>query len=116
MDEQYIMMDECCMKKTMKDLVKTVLNKSLTDVEALLLCMYQMTLLTTICLGIIQSQIVAGCLTWAAAGLISNHIIIMTTLFIHIMFVIQIIENMKEVVVAVLCECDHRQHPELIQE
>jgi hypothetical protein len=116
MDEQYIMMDECCMKKTMKDLVKTVINKSLTDVEALLLCVYQMTLLTTICLGIIQFQIVARCLVWILVGVIPNHIIIMTTIFINIMFLIQIIENIRELVVAFLCKCDHRQHPELVEE
>jgi hypothetical protein len=115
-DEQFIMMDNCCMKKEMKDLVKPFTNKSSTDIELLLLCVYQFTLLTTMCMAMIEFQIVARCLVWIFASLVSSHLIIMTTLFINIMIMIQVIENTIKIVEAFICKCDYRQHPELIEE
>jgi hypothetical protein len=115
--EQFIMMDNCCMKKEMKALIRPFTNKPFTDIQLMLLCIYQMILLTTMCMAIVQFQIVARCLVWIfAGGIIPNHIIIMTILFINIMIMIQVIENTIKVVEAFICKCDYRQHPELIQE
>ena len=97
----------------MKKLIKHLLQYSFTDTEALLLCIYQLAVFIVMCMAIIKFQIVTYYFEWMFDGLISNNTIIMANInvFINILFLIQIIENIKEVVVAFLCNCDDPCNP-----
>ncbi len=67
--DQRIMMDDCCIKKSMKDIVNSVLSKPLTDIQAIVLCLYQVAISTAVIVGIIRYQIAARCLCWAVESL-----------------------------------------------
>jgi hypothetical protein len=112
-DDSFIMMEECCLKNTIQRYVKHVICKPLTEAEARMLCIYEFTLSTTTYIAIIQFQVVGHLLTCVSVNICSIHLIRMAALFINIMFIIHIIENFKELIRAVLCKCDYRQHPEL---
>ncbi len=67
--DQRIMLDDCCIKKSTKDIVNSVLSKPLTDIQAILLCLYQVAISTAVIVGIIRYQIAARCLCWAVENL-----------------------------------------------
>ena len=67
--DQRIMLDDCCIKKSTKDIVNTVLSKPLTDIQAIVLCLYQVAISTGVIVGIIRYQIAARCLCWAVESL-----------------------------------------------
>jgi hypothetical protein len=114
-DEDYIMMDDCCMKKTVKDLTKTWVDNSLTDREVVLVCIYQGAITSALCFAIIEYQIAARCLSWAFIEFITMKFIIMLSLFINTMIVLQTIQNLQMVAYALACKCDYREHPELLE-
>jgi hypothetical protein len=136
--DQRIMLDDCCIKKSMKDIANTVLSKPLTDIQAIFLCLYQVAISTTLIVGIIRYQMAARCLCWAVTNLcptnlcparlcpaildatsfdaeilVTAHLITIIALVINTMIVMQFIDNIKDLVFAMSCKCDHRQHPEL---
>ena len=111
--DSYIMMDDCCMKKTIKDLAKTWANNHLTEREVMQICIYQFAVTAAFYFAIIDYQLATRCLTWAFLEFITMKFIIMLSLFINIMLFIQMIENLKKVVGALACKCDYREHPEL---
>lgn len=141
--DQRIMLDDCCIKKSMKDIVNTVLSKPLTDIQAIVLCLYQVAISTAVIVGIIRYQMAARCLCWAVESLcpenlcparlypailapaslgsarfdheilVSAHFITIIAMVINTMIVMQFIDNIKDFVYALFCKCDYRQHPEL---
>ena len=112
-DYIHIMMGDCCMKKTVKDLAKTWVNHDLTEREVMLACIYQFAITSVLYFSIIEYQIVTRCLSWAFIEFITMKFIIMLSLFINTMLVLHSIENLKIVATALICKCDYREHPEL---
>jgi hypothetical protein len=115
-DDSYILMDDCCLKKTIQTYAKTIISKPLTEPEARMLCVYEFTLSTTTYVVIIQFQVVGHLLTSICVDVCPIHFIRLVALFINTMFIIHIIVNFKELLKTFLCECDYRQHPELDEE
>ena len=112
-DDSYIFMEECCLKNTIQKYVKHVKCKPFTEPETRMLCIYEFALSTTGYVAILQFQVVGNIITSVCVDICSIHFIRMAALFVNIMFIIHIIANFIELIRAMLCKCDYRQHPEL---
>jgi hypothetical protein len=111
--EPFIMMDDCCMKSTIKKFVKFLKHKPLTNDQALMIYVYHFLFSITLNLSIIQYRFVSRWLEWANPGLLSSLMITHIAIFVNILILIEMIENIKEMIHTVSCKCDYRQHPEL---
>ncbi len=112
-EEDYIMRGECCVKQSIQLFLHKWTNKKLTDAELKFVTIYEFLLLTTLSYYTVQYQLIAYCLK---SVLTDEQLIIMIALFFNTMLFIQLVENIKEVARAFLCECDYREHPELEDE
>jgi hypothetical protein len=112
-EEDYIMRAECCMKQSIQLFLHKWTNKKLTDAELKFVTIYECLLLTTLSYYTVQYQLIAYCLK---SVLTDTQLIIMVALFFNTLLFIQMVENIKEVARAFLCECDYREHPELEDE
>jgi hypothetical protein len=101
------------MKKKVKEFTKKLFNKSLTDIEAIMLSLCQVTFSIMLCFGLIQFHVAQQTTTLIFGWILSDTIIKLTSLLINIMFTIQVIEHLSEIMMVFLCKCDYRQHPEL---
>jgi hypothetical protein len=110
---EYVLMENCCLKKRIKDVVQKVVIKQLTDGEAFLLCIYHYMVSTAICYVIIHLNMARRFLEWTLVWLLSKNMITMAALFINCLVVIQMVENTKNLVRDLLCPCDYRSHPEI---
>ena len=97
----------CCMKQTVKKYIKLLINKRLTNIEVLLICLYQFVITMIVCMGIIQFHIVARCLTWMFQCLLEDDSIMLIALFINIIIIIQFIGEIYTLIIAFLCKCDY---------
>ena len=111
--EQYIMIDDCCIKQTVKKNAIWLMHKPVTDVEALLLCIYYFLFTMLICGSIMQYRVAAQLSEWSVGESVSPKVLIHINLFVNVTIIVQMIENTKELVCAFVCKCDYRQHPEL---
>lgn len=112
-EDQFIMLDDCCMKPTVKKFVKFLNRKPLTDNEALMICIYHFVFSITLNLSIIQYRFVSRWLEWSNPGLLSSLMITHIAIFANILILIEIIQNIKDMIHTLSCKCDYRQHPEL---
>jgi hypothetical protein len=97
----------CCMKQTVKNYSKMLINKPLTDIQAILICLYQFIIMLFAFNGIIQFHIAARILTWLFNGLLEEDIILIIALFINITIGIEIIGALQSLIIAFLCKCDY---------
>lgn len=97
----------CCMKQTVKNYSKMLINKPLTDIQAILICLYQFIIMLFAFNGIIQFHIAARILTWLFNGLLEEDIILIIALFINITIGIEIIGELHSLIIAFLCKCDY---------
>jgi hypothetical protein len=115
MDSQRIVLNDeyCCMKQQIRNFTRFWLNKSLTTTGAILLCIYQITLVMAIYHTIIHFQFVAVCLRWFFAKddnsdqPVANYIIRMATLFTNIVLILQVTEHIQEFIRALRCNCEN---------
>jgi hypothetical protein len=112
-ENEYIMVDNCCMKQNIKDFIKSLINKPLTELEATILCIYQIIFTATISIALIQFKIAAKSITLILSDFIPTYMITLIALFINTMIIIQMICQVKEFISALFCKCDYRMHPEL---
>jgi hypothetical protein len=114
--EQHIMMNNCCPKETVKKVAKYFTNKTMTDIEAILIVAYATTISVSTCAAIIQFKFVARFLTWIFTGFLSHTMIIMIAVFVNIIIILQMIDCIKEMLHAIWCKCEYKQLPELVEE
>jgi hypothetical protein len=111
--EQYIMIDDCCLKQTVKKGANFLIRRPLTDLEALLLCIYYFIFTMMICVFIIKYRLTALWFEWTVGDCISPTLVLHLNIFVNITVVVQMVENTKDLVYTFMCKCDYRQHPEL---
>jgi len=97
----------CCMKQSVKKYAKILINKPLTDIQAILICLYQFIIMLFAFNGIIQFHIAARILTWLFNGLLEEDIILIIALFINITIGIEIMGELQSLIIAFLCKCDY---------
>ena len=104
-DELEYTQADCCLKETVKNYVKIIAGKSLTNAEALLICLYQFAIVLVVITLMIQFHCIAYCLAWVSMGFISDSLIFAIALFMNTMFMIQLFCEIFTIVKAFLCKC-----------
>lgn len=112
-DDEFIMMDDCCLKQTIQKTIQRVFRKQVTEREAVFICVYQFLFATTMSWVIMQYQLVSRLFEWCASDLMSPIFIMHITLFVNITLIIKMFENIKDLAFLFICKCDFRTHPEL---
>jgi len=111
--DEYIMNETCCMKQSIRNFIRKLIRKSLTDIEVTLLCSYQFMIMAIVGFALIRFQLAARCFVLFLTDLVPSYMITMLAVFINTMILLQLICYLKEFIVAFFCKCDYRMHPEL---
>lgn len=109
MEEQRIVIADCCMKQQVKKFLDFLAQKPLTENELRLLCVYQFVMHLFIDFNIMYFQLAYRGADWLLADLVSRHFIIVTAIFVDTLLLIQMIENTKDIIHAWRCKCDQTQ-------
>jgi hypothetical protein len=116
MEDQHIVIADCCMKQEIKKFSDFLVQKPMTDREVLVLAIYQLATNILIDLALIQFKVAYRLFVWLLYGVFSNNVIFHLAIFLNFLILIQIVENIKEFVHTMRCQCDYREHPELHEE
>jgi hypothetical protein len=112
--ESRVVIADCCLKQQIKKISELFAQKKLSYGEIRMLCVCQIFANILVMMAIIQFQLTYRLLDWVLANIVSDdyHIISSASVFMNMMFLIQLIENIKEIVRALRCNCDYRSHIE----
>jgi hypothetical protein len=103
--EDRTILADCCMKITLKKIIKYLIYKPLTYLETLILCVYQfMLMLTLLTIAVKYNMVLIG-LNWAFVDIFSADLIGLIAMVINAMIVMQAFEDIWQIIAAVLCKC-----------
>jgi hypothetical protein len=96
----------CCLKQTIKNYIREKNKKKVSYVAALLLYIYQMLVEVIVCCTVVYLNIVERSLLWGFAGVLGATIIQFVARVINGMLIIQMVQEVGVMVIALLCDCE----------
>lgn len=108
-----ILPSDCCMKQQIQKMIRPLTSHTLTETELKCIAIWELLLSITFCFCIIQFELVASFLENVMKDTQQQ---IMVALFLNTLIFVQMVDTIKEVWQALVCECDYRRHPELTDE
>ncbi len=114
MEHHRIVIADCCMKREIKKISDFLRRKPLTDREVLVLSIYQIAMNILFNVALIQFQVAYRLFAWLLYDDVSNNIISQMAIFINFLFLIQIVESIKDFIHTLRCKCDCISHLEAV--
>ena len=103
------LLDGCCMKKQIKENIKSWICKPLTYIETILLCVYQFIVMLSILISVVKFNVIEICLTWVFEDMLPENLIKLVALILNAMLVLELFDEIWQIVFAFLCKCEKKK-------
>ena len=103
--EDRTLLADCCMKITLKKIIKYLIYKPLTYLETILLCIYQFMLMVTLLAITVEYNVVDFCLKWVFVGILREDFIGLCAMIINAMIVVELCDAIWQLIMVFSCKC-----------